>query len=154
MHDLPGSLGGGGRYDNLIGMFSGTDIPACGFSLGLERILVVMDERGMFPHQIEQFSIDVVVAALEEDAQRAAMETATELRQSGKLRVDLFPDVVRKMDKVFRHVDQRRARFVAIIGSDEMASGTVTVRNVALKTKETMPRAQAASFIQRALSQR
>ncbi len=46
---LPGSLGGGGRYDNLIGMFLGSDVPACGFSLGLERILVVMQERGMFP---------------------------------------------------------------------------------------------------------
>ncbi len=47
--DLSGSLGGGGRYDNLIGMFSGEKVPACGFSLGLERILVVMGERGMFP---------------------------------------------------------------------------------------------------------
>src|SRR5689334_2286570 len=47
--DLPGSLGGGGRYDGLIGMFSGESIPACGFSLGLERILVVMTDRNMFP---------------------------------------------------------------------------------------------------------
>ena len=47
--DLAGSLGGGGRYDGLIGMFCGEQIPACGFSLGLERILVVMTERGMFP---------------------------------------------------------------------------------------------------------
>ena len=43
--DLAGSLGGGGRYDNLVGMFLGQEIPACGFSLGLERILVVMSER-------------------------------------------------------------------------------------------------------------
>ena len=47
--DLAGSLGGGGRYDNLIGMFLGRDVPACGFSLGLERIIVVMTERKMFP---------------------------------------------------------------------------------------------------------
>ncbi len=47
--DLAGSLGGGGRYDNLVGMFSGERVPACGISLGLERILVVMAERGMFP---------------------------------------------------------------------------------------------------------
>ncbi len=44
--DLAGSLGGGGRYDNLVGMFLGRDVPACGFSLGLERIIVVMTERG------------------------------------------------------------------------------------------------------------
>ena len=65
--DLPGSLAGGGRYDNLIGMFLGSDVPACGFSLGLERILVVMQERGMFPPEVEQASIDVVVAALDEE---------------------------------------------------------------------------------------
>ena len=50
--DLAGSLGGGGRYDGLIGMFSGETIPACGFSLGLERILVVMTEREMFPASV------------------------------------------------------------------------------------------------------
>ena len=49
MPDLAGSLGGGGRYDNLVGMFLGRDVPACGFSLGLERIIVVMTEREMFP---------------------------------------------------------------------------------------------------------
>ena len=48
----PGSLGGGGRYDNLVGMFLGRDVPACGFSLGLERIIVVMTERGMFPASV------------------------------------------------------------------------------------------------------
>src|SRR5258708_24270523 len=47
--DLAGSLGGGGRYDNLVGMFLGTDLPACGLSLGLDRIIVVMREREMFP---------------------------------------------------------------------------------------------------------
>jgi histidyl-tRNA synthetase len=57
-------------------MFSGTDVPACGFSLGLERILVVMQERGMFPPHVVQASVDVVVAAMDETAQPAAMESA------------------------------------------------------------------------------
>ena len=150
--DLPGSLGGGGRYDNLIGMFLGTEVPACGFSLGLERILVVMQERGMFPPEVEQACIDVVVAALEETAQGAAIETAAELRRIPSLRVDLYPDVAKKMDRIFKYVDQRKAKFIAIVGTDEVAAGTVTVRNVATKTKETMPRSEAASFIRRALS--
>ena len=59
--DLAGSLGGGGRYDGLIGMFLGEDVPACGFSLGLERILVVMGERSMFPAEVQQASADVLV---------------------------------------------------------------------------------------------
>ena len=150
--DLPGSLGAGGRYDNLIGTFSGAEIPACGFSLGLERILVVMHERGMFPERVEQSSVDVVVAALDEHARVAAMETARELRKSGTLRVDLYPDVTKKMEKLFKHVDLRRAKFIAIIGGDEVAAGTVTLRNVATKTKETVPRAEAAEYVKRALS--
>jgi histidyl-tRNA synthetase len=150
--DMPGSIGGGGRYDNLIGMFLGNDVPACGFSLGLERLVVVMQERGMFPPEVERASIDVVVAAMDESAQDAAMETAAQLRATPELRVDIFPEVSRKMDRIFKHVDQRRAKFIAILGSDEVATGTVTLRNVATKTKDTMPRAQAASFIQRAIS--
>ena len=147
--DLPGSLGGGGRYDNLIGMFLGSEVPACGFSLGLERILVVMHERGMFPESVDRSSVDVVVAALDDTAQTAALDMATELRKADGLRVDLYPDVAKKMDKIFKYVDQRRSRFIAIIGTDEMAAGTVTIRNVAMKSKETMARAEAVSFIQR-----
>ena len=150
--DMPGSIAGGGRYDNLIGMFLGTEVPACGFSLGLERILVIMQERGMFPPDVEQPSVDVVVAALDEHAQAAAMATAVELRKTGALRVDLYPDIAKKMDRIFKYVDQRRARFIAIIGSDEVAAGTVTVRNVATKTKETMAVAEAASFITKSVS--
>ena len=149
--DLAGSIAGGGRYDNLIGMFSGGDVPACGFSLGLERILVVMQERGMFPPHVEQSAVDVVVAAMDEAAQPAAMAAAAELRKE-RLRVDLYPDATRKMDRIFKHVDQRKARFIAILGSDEVAAGTVTLRNVAAKTKETMPRSESAQYIARALS--
>jgi histidyl-tRNA synthetase len=148
--DLPGSIAAGGRYDNLIGAFSGGEIPACGFSLGLERILVVMQERGMFPAAVEKTSVDVVVAALEEAAQPAAMETAAELRRSGSLRVDLYPDVSKKMDRIFKYVDQRRARFIAILGGNEVADGTVSLRNVASKTTETVKRGEAAAVITRA----
>lgn len=147
--DLPGSLGGGGRYDNLVGMFLGSELPACGFSLGLERILVVMQERGMFPSHVDQSAVDVVVAAIDETALSAAMETATSLRKTGDLRVDLYPDVAKKMDKIFKYVDQRKAHFIAILGSDEVAAGTVTLRNVAAKTKETMKLGDATEFIKR-----
>ena len=68
--DLAGSLGGGGRYDNLVGMFLGQSVPACGFSLGLERILVVMGERNMFPPSLATTPADVMVAVF--DAQRRA----------------------------------------------------------------------------------
>src|SRR6185295_913172 len=59
--DLAGSLGGGGRYDGLVGMFLGRDVPACGFSLGLERIIVVMTERKMFPADVAGGGVDALV---------------------------------------------------------------------------------------------
>ena len=145
--DMPGSIAGGGRYDNLIGMFLGTEVPACGFSVGLERILVIMQERGMFPPEVDQPSVDVVVAALEESAQGAAMETAAELRRGGTLRVDLYPEIAKKMDRIFKYVDHRRAKFIAILGGNEVADGTVSIRHVATKKQETMRRAAAADYV-------
>ena len=113
--DMPGSIAGGGRYDNLIGMFLGSEVPACGFSVGLERILVIMQERGMFPPDVQQSSIDVVVAAMDESAQSArhgySDRAAEDGRAAGRL---CIPMLRRKMDRIFKHVDQRRARFIAI----------------------------------------
>src|SRR3984957_7131370 len=71
--DLAGSLGGGGRYDNLIGMFLGRDLPACGFSLGLERIIVVMTERAMFPGTIEGGGVDVMVTLWNDESRGEAI---------------------------------------------------------------------------------
>src|SRR5439155_11369726 len=68
-----GSLGGGGRYDNLIGMFLGRDVPACGFSLGLERIIVVMTERDMFPAAVAHGAVDVVVTIWNDEARAEAL---------------------------------------------------------------------------------
>ena len=118
--DLPGSLGGGGRYDNLIGMFLGSDVPACGFSLGLERILVVMQERGMFPPDGGAASVDVVVAAIDESAQmRGAGNGRRAAAQRDAARRPVS-GVAKKMDRIFKYVDQRQAKFIAILGSDEV----------------------------------
>lgn len=86
--DLAGSLGGGGRYDGLIGMFLGKQVPACGLSLGLERILVVMEERGMLP--AEGMGPELVVGFTDEAGLPGALGLCTALRQGG-LRVDLRP---------------------------------------------------------------
>ena len=68
-----GSLGGGGRYDNLVGMFLGRDVPACGFSLGLERIIVVMTEREMFPASVVKSAVDIVVTFLDDPSRAEAL---------------------------------------------------------------------------------
>jgi histidyl-tRNA synthetase len=101
--DLAGSLGGGGRYDGLIGMFLGRDVPACGFSLGLERILVVMEERKMYPAQLER--LHAVVAPVEDSALKDALTLCQELRAQG-LCIDLLPKAT-PAGKLRKHADEQ-----------------------------------------------
>ena len=92
MPDLAGSLGGGGRYDGLIGMFGGEPIPACGFSLGLERILVVMGERGMFPAGLERAAAGRAGHALRRRAGRGSAAARRGPARAAGLRVEVYPD--------------------------------------------------------------
>jgi len=101
--DLAGSLGGGGRYDGLIGMFSGQNVPACGLSLGLERILVVMESRGMFPPALERAQI--VLAAVSEGELPHALGLSQKLRDAG-LAVDLRPNP-QKPGKLRKYADDQ-----------------------------------------------
>lgn len=142
--DLAGSLGGGGRYDDLIGMFAKEQIPACGFSLGLERILVVMDERGMFPPDVaESRSADVMVAVAAESEIAESLRFAAELRGKG-LRVLVYPDAD-KLGKQFKYADSINIPFVFILGEREIAEGKVTLKNMRTGEQETLDRNSAAA---------
>src|SRR5688572_14842570 len=143
--DLAGSLGGGGRYDNLVGMFLGQSIPACGFSLGLERILVVMTERGMFPASLATTPADVMVAVFDAADSPHAMRLAARLRQDG-LRVFVYPDAD-KIGKQIKYADSRGIPFVAILGGDEIARQSVTVKHLAAQTQHTYDQAAAGAAI-------
>ena len=145
--DLAGSLGGGGRYDGLIGMFSGEQIPACGFSLGLERILVVMTERGMFPADVQAAGPDVLVTIFEESLAAESLRLATELRAAA-LRVELYPEALRggkDLGKAFKYADARKARYVAVVGQDEFSRGEVKIKDLRTGEQQTIPRASVAS---------
>jgi histidyl-tRNA synthetase len=150
--DLAGSLGGGGRYDNLVGMFLGQAIPACGFSLGLERILVVMGERGMFPPQLATTPADVMLAVFDQADAPHALRVAGLLRGSG-LRVLVYPDAD-KIGKQIKYADGRGIPYVAILGSDEVRDGTVTVKDLAGKTQQTYDQSAAGAAIFEALKHR
>ncbi|MDE3156522.1 MAG: histidine--tRNA ligase [Acidobacteriota bacterium] len=143
--DLAGSLGGGGRYDNLIGMFLGRDVPACGFSLGLERILVVMGERGMFPADLAGAGCDVLVTIWNAGAMDDALGLAGEFRQAG-LRVEVYPEAD-KIGKQLKYASGRQVPFVAVVGDDERAGGTVSLKDLRSGTQHTVRRAEAAAFI-------
>jgi histidyl-tRNA synthetase len=143
--DLAGSLGGGGRYDDLIGMFLGEDVPACGISLGLERILVVMGERDMFPPSLVATSADVMVTIWNADRAADAIRLAGELRAGG-LRVDVYPDADR-IGKQFKYASLRNVPFVVIIGDDEAARREVAIKNLTNGEQVSVARAQVAEFV-------
>jgi len=143
--DLAGSLGGGGRYDNLVGMFLGRDVPACGFSLGLERIIVVMTERNMFPAAVATGAVDVLVTLWNDESRADAVALAAELRAGG-LRVDAYPEAD-KLGRQFKYAAGCHVPFVAIVGDDERASGRVAIKDMRSGEQTPVPRGDAATFV-------
>ena len=147
--DLPGSLGGGGRYDNLVGMFLGESVPACGFSLGLERIIVVMTEREMFPAALVSSPADVMVSIWDEGSVADSISLAQELRSTG-LRVDLYP-VADKLGKQFKYASARLIPFVAVTGDDERARGEVSIKDMRSGTQRSVKRENLAATLRESL---
>jgi histidyl-tRNA synthetase len=147
--DLPGSLGGGGRYDNLVGMFLGEDVPACGFSLGLERIIVIMTEREMFPAHLVSSPADVMVSTWNEASVADSISLAQELRRAG-LRVDLYPEAD-KLGKQFKYASARLIPFVAVIGDEERARGEVSIKDMRSGTQRSVKREDLAVTLRECL---
>ena len=143
--DLAGSLGGGGRYDNLVGMFLGQDIPACGLSLGLERILVVMSERGMFPAHVDSSPADVMVAIWNKESVAESIRLAQELRGAG-LRVDLYPEAD-KLGKQFKYASSIGVPFVAVIGEEEQVRGLVAIKDMKSGEQRQIERARVVEEV-------
>ena len=152
--DLAGSLGGGGRYDNLVGMFSGRDIPACGFSLGLERIVVVMTERGMFPPDLERAAADVMVTIWDEQTTADSLALASELRHAAPgLRVDVYPEAD-KLGKQLKYASSRGVPFVLVLGEDERARGEVALKDMRSGGQRTVGREGLAATLLGELARR
>lgn len=132
--DLAGSLGGGGRYDELIGMFGRQPVPAVGFSLGLERILVVMEQRSMFPKLALGPDLLLCWFGVGEPE---VVRVASTLRASG-LRVEVFPEEA-KLGKQLQYADAPgvEARFAGILAEKELEAGTLTVKHLESGRQET-----------------
>jgi histidyl-tRNA synthetase len=148
--DLAGSLGGGGRYDNLVGMFLGQDVPACGFSLGLERLIVVMAERGMFSTALTTAAADVMLTQLSAEGAAEVLRLAGDLRRSG-LRVDVYPEAD-KLGKQFKYASAQGTPFVAVLGGDELARGEVTVKDLRSGEQRSVPRNDVVALIASSLT--
>ncbi|MCY4521251.1 MAG: histidine--tRNA ligase [Caldilineaceae bacterium] len=140
--DFPGSGGGGGRYDNLLGMFSGRTVPACGFSFGLERILLIMADRAMFGEGMER-GPQVLAAQMDAAVAGHVHRAANLLREAG-LRTDLYPAAGR-LGRQFRYAESQGIRFVVLAGTSEAEAGELSVKDLETGEQTTLPLADAVA---------
>jgi histidyl-tRNA synthetase len=129
------SLGGGGRYDGLIGRISEKDLPAVGFSVGLDRTIEAMEEVGSLA--APKTSAQVLVTVFSTDLEEKSLEVSSRLR-SNNIPVELYLEPETKLDKQLKYADQKGIPYVLIIGPDEASKDKVVLKNLQERTQETL----------------
>lgn len=142
-----GSISGGGRYDGLIGMFRKQSLPTTGVSLGIERIIDLMDVFGLYPAHIGGTVVQVLVTVFADDTQTESAKLAGELRRAG-IQTELFMDDAKyKLGKQFAHADKKQIPLVAVLGADEIAAGVVKLKRLSDGQELTVSRAEVADKV-------
>jgi histidyl-tRNA synthetase len=122
-----GSVSGGGRYDNLVGVFSGRSIPAVGVSLGIDRLLTVMEERKMLPGATTRTR--ALVATFSRELAEDALQTAARLRASG-VPIESWLGEPGSLGKQFKYAAARGIPYVVVRGPEEVDKGVATVKDL------------------------
>jgi len=122
-----GSIGGGGRYDDLTGIFGLKDMPGIGISFGLDRVYLVLEELGLFPSLEADFTQVLFVNFGEQEADYC-LKALRDLRKVG-INSELYPDAA-KMKKQMNYANKKGIPYVVLVGEDEMNSGLLTVKNM------------------------
>ncbi len=130
-----GSVGGGGRYDDLTGIFGLKDVSGVGISFGLDRIYLVMEELGLFPDSVRA-GVDVLFLNFGMQESRVALGELFRFRESG-INAELYPDEA-KMKKQMAYADRNDIPFVILIGEDEIKTGKLTLKDMKTGKQETL----------------
>jgi histidyl-tRNA synthetase len=130
-----GSVLGGGRYDNLVGMFSPNKVPAVGCAFGFDRILEAMEQFELFPKDLT--TTRVLVTIFSEDLAEFSIDLANKLRESG-VNCELWLDKSAKLEKQLKYADQKGIPYVTIIGPNESQKGEVTLKRLSDKSQEVL----------------
>jgi len=138
-----GSIGGGGRYDDLTGLFGVKDIPGVGISFGVDRIYDVLEELQLFPKDL-QISTRVLFFNLGEAESKKAFELAQMLRARG-ISAELYHEAT-KFDKQFKYAEKKNIPYVIIIGEKELQEQTFNLKNLQTGVQSTLPFAELHSI--------
>ena len=139
-----GSICGGGRYDNLTGIFGLKDVSGVGVSFGADRIYDVMTQLELFPKQTDEYCTALLVN-FGQNEERACIEIAGKLRKEG-ISCIVFPEKS-KLDKQFKFANSHNIPFVIIIGESEVANGTATIKNMSTGEQTTVSQNEIVNFI-------
>jgi histidyl-tRNA synthetase len=139
-----GSIGGGGRYDDLTGLFGVPNMPGVGISFGLDRIYDVMDELKLFPENINQ-STEVLFFNLGEEESRHAFQLMQQLREQ-KISCELFYENS-KLEKQFKYASKKNISYAVIIGSKEMEEKNCVIKDLQKGEQQTIPEHQLIDFL-------
>ena len=140
-----GSLTGGGRYDELVGMFLGKNIPASGTTIGLERIIYVMTQLDMIPET--KTKSQVLVTLFSEEMRKSSMSTVQKLR-SNNINAEIFFDP-KNLKKQFNYANQKNIPFVIVIGPDEAKEDKVSVKEMKTGTQTIIQRSELVDFLRK-----
>ncbi|WP_418511508.1 histidine--tRNA ligase [Corallibacter sp.] len=122
-----GSIGGGGRYDDLTGIFGLKNVSGVGISFGLDRIYLVLEELNLFPETVTK-NIDVLFINFGDKEALFSMKAIKELR-ANNINAELYPDAA-KMKKQMNHANKRNILYVVIVGEKEIESNTYTLKHM------------------------
>ncbi len=132
-----GSVAGGGRYDELIGMFSNQSIPAVGAAFGFDRVIEAMETLNLFPDLTKVPNVRVLVCVFNEELLAKSIELLNYIRKTG-LNAELYDNPADKLEKQIKYADKKGIMYAAIIGPDELNTNTVTIKNLRIKDQQTI----------------
>ena len=130
-----GSIGGGGRYDDLTGIFGLNDVSGIGISFGLDRIYMVLEDLKLFPETVAANTRALFINFGETEAMYA-LRAITQMRNQ-EIAAELYPDAI-KMGKQMNYCDKRQIPFVVLAGSSEIEANTFTLKNMKSGAQETV----------------
>ncbi|MEP7285161.1 MAG: histidine--tRNA ligase [Chloroflexota bacterium] len=146
-----GSVSGGGRYDDLIGLFRKESLPTVGVSLGIERLMALMDKRKLYPADLKRTVVDVLVTVFGSETRSGALGLVSVLRAGG-INTELFMQEA-KLGKQIGYADKKGIPLVAILGPDEIARGEIKLKRLADQHEIIVPLSLAAESAQALLDQ-
>lgn len=122
-----GSVAGGGRYDNLTGVFGLPDVPGVGFSFGVDRIYDVLEELKLFPES-QMDGTQVMIGYMDNEGMTYGLKVLSQIRAKG-ISAEIYPEAA-KLKKQFNYADKKSIPYVMLVGSAEMAQQKVTIKNM------------------------